>query len=200
MHTFPSDEEVEEQKEALTKEQYKELSETLTNMTEQAIMDQNREQLAELKQDREKFLQESASAPTSKTKMKQLKELDDLIREVEEYLSVMDSSSSSSSSSSTAPSSADLRAPHNIAESFTADLQGNLTTEQLETALKMMRNPPDESRIKSIVKRLDKDGDGRVFMDEIMQLADEVGSEKKTSDKAKDEKSSQDSDSSSKEK
>ena len=57
---FPTDAQVEmkDREESLTKEQYRELSETLTSMAEQAILDQNREQLEELKQDREKFLLE----------------------------------------------------------------------------------------------------------------------------------------------
>ncbi len=61
------------------------------------------------------------------------------------------------------------------ASSLKTDLQGNITTAQLETALKMIRHPPHEDRIKNIVKKLDKDGDGRIFLKEILQIASELG-------------------------
>jgi LETM1 and EF-hand domain-containing protein 1 len=71
----------------------------------------------------------------------------------------------------------DMKQQGDIANTIQADLQGNITTEQLETVLKMMRQPPDEPRIKKIIKKLDADGDGRIFVQEILELAAEVGAE-----------------------
>jgi LETM1 and EF-hand domain-containing protein 1 len=84
-----------------------------------------------------------------------LKELDDLIREMEDYLAAMDTEQAKN-------------------DDVFGGVQ-NVTTEQIELALKMMRAPPNEQRIKKIVHKLDADGDGRVFMKEILELAQELG-------------------------
>ena len=138
----------------LTKEQYRQLGETLQVLAQQDAQ-KERNQLEQLKEDREKFMQQDEK-PT-KTKLKQLQELDDLIVEIEEYLNMMD-----------LPKEASVA-------TINTDLQGNITTQQLETALKMIRHAPNEDKLKKIVRKLDKDGDGRVFLKEILELSEEVG-------------------------
>jgi LETM1 and EF-hand domain-containing protein 1 len=81
-----------------------------------------------------------------------LKELDELIEEIEEYLKLMDSQRQT------------------ISDAISSNFRNNITTEQLESALKSIRHPPNEDRIKNIVKRLDKDGDGKIFLQEILEL------------------------------
>lgn len=86
-----------------------------------------------------------------------MQELDELIVEIEEYLNIMET-----------------ERQRTAAEAFPSELRDNVTTEQVETALKMIRHAPNEKRIKQIVKQLDADGDGKVFLKEIMDLNKEL--------------------------
>jgi LETM1 and EF-hand domain-containing protein 1 len=140
----------------LTSEQFKELEENLTAIAVDEDEGSERKQLEDLKLSRERFAMDHA-AEGSKTTKKQLKELDDLIKEMEEYMNAMESERT-----------------RNLSDSISSDVKADVTTEQLEAALKMMRHPPDDQRIRKIVKRLDADGDGRVFLQEIISLANEV--------------------------
>lgn len=57
------------------------------------------------------------------------------------------------------------------------DEEGKITIADLEEALKLIRDHPDDERIKKIVMKLDADGDGVVAMDEIIHLAEEAEKE-----------------------
>ncbi|KAJ3313718.1 hypothetical protein HDU76_002583, partial [Blyttiomyces sp. JEL0837] len=52
------------------------------------------------------------------------------------------------------------------------DESGRLTVEELETALKVIRDNPGDDRIKKIVRRLDTDGDGVVSLPEILSIVE----------------------------
>lgn len=53
------------------------------------------------------------------------------------------------------------------------DEEGRLTIGDLEEVLKVIKNHPEDERIKNIVKKLDKDSDGFVALQEIIHLAEE---------------------------
>ena len=146
----------------LTDEQVRELSETLSVVHPSASTNSSsssssseRTELEELKQARSSLQQHTTSLDASSKR--QLSKMDELIREIEDYLAIMDSDP--------AQLRTELR-----------DNKENITTEELETAIRLIRDPPDEKRIKRIVKKLDTDGDGRVFIDEIMQMAQDTSS------------------------
>ncbi len=52
-----------------------------------------------------------------------------------------------------------------------ANEEGMVTVEQLEEALKTIKNHPNDARIKEIVERLDPDHDGLVFVTEVLEYA-----------------------------
>ncbi len=52
------------------------------------------------------------------------------------------------------------------------DQEGRLSISDLEDALMLIRDHPNDERIKKIVKQLDKDGDGLVALSEIIILAE----------------------------
>lgn len=51
--------------------------------------------------------------------------------------------------------------------------EGQISISDLEEALKVIRDRPDDERIKKIVKRLDTDHDGLVAMNEILSLVED---------------------------
>ncbi|KAI8822125.1 LETM1-like protein-domain-containing protein [Fimicolochytrium jonesii] len=57
------------------------------------------------------------------------------------------------------------------------DSQGKITIAELEQAIQLIRDHPDDERIKRIVMKLDADGDGVVAMSEILFLAEEAEKE-----------------------
>ena len=63
---------------------------------------------------------------------------------------------------------------------FEANAQGELTVEDIEAALKVIKHAPEDENIKHIVKRLDVDGDGWVLLSHIVELADLVEEEEGT--------------------
>lgn len=80
--------------------------------------------------------------------------MDDLIREVDECLVAMES--------------------ERQVDFVSTLVETQISTDELEMALKTIRHAPDEKRIRNIVKRLDTDGDGRVFINEILKIAEEM--------------------------
>ena len=55
----------------------------------------------------------------------------------------------------------------------TAD--GQISIQDLEQVLRVIRDHPDDERINKIVKKLDADNDGMVLFDEIIKLDDSDG-------------------------
>ena len=53
------------------------------------------------------------------------------------------------------------------------DKEGNVTIGDLEEALKVIRDHPNDERIKKIVNALDADGDGVVALQELLKLVEE---------------------------
>ncbi|TPX36617.1 hypothetical protein SmJEL517_g01151 [Synchytrium microbalum] len=64
-----------------------------------------------------------------------------------------------------------------IMQTLKPDQSGRITLEELEDALKIIRDHPADERIRRIVQRLDTDNDGKVSLEEILVLADEAESE-----------------------
>ncbi|KAJ3256292.1 hypothetical protein HDU77_003215 [Chytriomyces hyalinus] len=54
------------------------------------------------------------------------------------------------------------------------DAAGNLSVEELQNALNLIKDNPGDERIKKIVKRLDRDGDGVVTIPEVLAFVSEV--------------------------
>ncbi|TPX69882.1 hypothetical protein CcCBS67573_g06722 [Chytriomyces confervae] len=54
------------------------------------------------------------------------------------------------------------------------DAAGNLSVEELQNALNLIKDNPGDERIKKIVKRLDRDGDGVVTIPEVLAFVNEV--------------------------
>ncbi|KAI8834547.1 LETM1-like protein-domain-containing protein [Chytriomyces cf. hyalinus JEL632] len=54
------------------------------------------------------------------------------------------------------------------------DASGNLSVEQLQNALNLIKGNPRDERINKIVKRLDRDGDGIVTIPEVLAFVSEV--------------------------
>ncbi|KAJ3221920.1 hypothetical protein HDU81_010235 [Chytriomyces hyalinus] len=54
------------------------------------------------------------------------------------------------------------------------DAAGNLSVEQLQNALNLIKGNPGDERISKIVKRLDRDGDGIVTIPEVLAFVNEV--------------------------
>lgn len=54
--------------------------------------------------------------------------------------------------------------------------EGKITIEELEDALKVIKDNPNDYRIKKIVKKLDTDGDGVVALHEILVIAEQAES------------------------
>lgn len=53
-----------------------------------------------------------------------------------------------------------------------ADSQGQLTTSQLELVFKMLKKKNfDQDRVRSLINQFDQDGDGKVFIKDIYELA-----------------------------
>lgn len=56
-----------------------------------------------------------------------------------------------------------------------ANKDGQLTTAQLQLVLKSIRTmSKDSTAIEEVIKRLDKDGDGKVFLSDILKLSKEA--------------------------
>lgn len=56
-----------------------------------------------------------------------------------------------------------------------ADSQGQLTTEQLQLILRMVKNNSDldETKVYAIIEKFDNDKDGKVFIEDIYRMAKE---------------------------
>ncbi|KAG5457103.1 MAG: tryptophan synthase beta subunit-like PLP-dependent enzyme [Olpidium bornovanus] len=51
---------------------------------------------------------------------------------------------------------------------------GQVSVEELEKALKLVRHNPQDDRIRAIAQKLDKDGDGLVFLKDLQEIAQEA--------------------------
>ncbi len=59
--------------------------------------------------------------------------------------------------------------------SLKIDENGQLTVDQLESIIKMLKSDKmDQHRIVEVIKQFDQDGDGKVFVKDIMSLADKM--------------------------
>ena len=54
-------------------------------------------------------------------------------------------------------------------------VDGQISIQDLEQVLRVIRDHPDDERINKIVKKLDADNDGMVLLDEIIKLDDSEG-------------------------
>ncbi|KAF9328626.1 hypothetical protein BG006_008210 [Podila minutissima] len=159
--------EEEEDKARMTEEQLLELREALSIMSSRSAVLEEREELEDLKEDRMEYkedIEELAQVQRKEHKVTRRlgSRLEKMIAKLDQELTAYD---------------ADVG---NKLQAFQANERGELTVADIEAALKVIKHAPDADNIKSIVKRLDVDGDGLVLLSHISELADMVEEEEGT--------------------
>ncbi|KAG0321923.1 hypothetical protein BG000_003066 [Podila horticola] len=159
--------EEEEDKARMTEEQLLELREALSIMSSRSAVLEEREELEDLKEDRMEYkedIEELAQVQRKEHKVSRRlgSRLEKMIAKLDQELTAYD---------------ADVG---NKLQAFQANERGELTVADIEAALKVIKHAPDADNIKSIVKRLDVDGDGLVLLSHISELADMVEEEEGT--------------------
>ncbi|KAG0336209.1 hypothetical protein BG004_008159 [Podila humilis] len=163
----PVSTEDEEDKARMTEEQLLELREALSIMSSRSAVLEEREELEDLKEDRMEYkedIEELAQVQRKEHKVSRRlgSRLEKMIEKLDQELAAYD---------------ADVG---NKLQAFQANERGELTVGDIEAALKVIKHAPDAEHIKSIVKRLDVDGDGLVLLSHISDLADMVEEEEGT--------------------
>ncbi|RUS20608.1 putative mitochondrion organization and biogenesis-related protein [Endogone sp. FLAS-F59071] len=163
----------------LTEEQLQELRNALAILVSKAGVLEERETLNEIKEDHEDYkevsfvLERDETQEISKSDIEELKEatkrtegkasthlgtrLEKMLKRLDKELDLMEKEHSGS----TFPR-------------INATEAGQITTADLEEALRVIRHAPDNSQIKRVVKQLDADNDGLVFLNHIVDLAEQV--------------------------
>ncbi|KAG0033712.1 hypothetical protein BGZ82_005999 [Podila clonocystis] len=159
--------EEEEDKARMTEEQLLELREALSIMSSRSAVLEEREELEDLKEDRMEYkedIEELAQVQRKEHKVTRRlgSRLEKMIEKLDQELTAYD---------------ADVG---NKLQAFQANERGELTVADIEAALKVIKHAPAADNIKSIVKRLDVDGDGLVLLSHISDLADLVEEEEGT--------------------
>ncbi|KAF9212148.1 hypothetical protein BGZ59_007164 [Podila verticillata] len=163
----PETTEEDEDKARMTEEQLLELREALSIMSSRSAVLEEREELEDLKEDRMEYkedIEELAQVQRKEHKVSRRlgSRLEKMIQKLDLELQAYD---------------ADVG---NKLQAFQANERGELTVADIEAALKVIKHAPDADNIKSIVKRLDIDGDGLVLLSHISELADMVEEEEGT--------------------
>ncbi len=151
-------------------QQMTQIAEAVKTLTSESPLKEVKEELSSLKVERKELIEDLAelSQVTQKEPVKGTSSLgqqvDKMITLIEKEMERFDSE---------AGSKLNLVRP---------DAEGRLTLNDLESILKQIRDHPDDDRIKAIVKKLDKDGDGYVVLQEIIHLASDAKKETRASD------------------
>jgi LETM1 and EF-hand domain-containing protein 1 len=151
----------------LTNTQKEQLREALKVLSSDSPVGEEKQQLDALKEDRDKAKIESKTkqepsetksenVASSRLEAKVEKMISDLDKELEKY---------------------DTDIGSKLSMIKTNQL-GQISVDQLEIALRMIRNHPDEAKLKDIVSQLDKDGDGFVFLDELVKYSEKFEEKK----------------------
>ncbi|KAF9430825.1 hypothetical protein BGZ94_003614 [Podila epigama] len=157
----------EEDKARMTEEQLLELREALSIMSSRSAVLEEREELEDLKEDRMEYkedIEELAQVQRNEHKVNRRlgSRLEKMIAKLDQELEAYDANVG------------------NKLQAFQANERGELAVEDIEAALRVIKHAPDADNIKSIVKRLDVDGDGLVLLSHISELADMVEAEEGT--------------------
>ncbi len=149
------------QSSSLTENQLKNLAEVLKTITKdsalsdiKAFVEDLKENRAELKEDIEELKIVTKTEPPKATE-RLGSQLDKMISKIEAELAKYDSEIGSK---------LNLVNPNN---------KGEISISDLEDALKVIRDRPNDERIQAIIEHLDKDNDGIVAINEIIALAEE---------------------------
>ncbi|RKP03360.1 hypothetical protein CXG81DRAFT_6159, partial [Caulochytrium protostelioides] len=153
-----SDLSYEEGEDGISEEQLQQLGGVLSAITSYSALDDVKAQLTELKNERLEFqedvleLKELTQRAPSKLSERVSGRVDKMIARIEDELERYDSEIGSRLY---------LVRPND---------EGKITVAELHEALSIIRNHPEDERIRRIVQRLDADGDGLVAMEEIAVL------------------------------
>ncbi|RKP20655.1 LETM1-domain-containing protein [Rozella allomycis CSF55] len=159
-------EHVSTEKEELTEKQKEQLKEAIIILSSESTFESEKDKIKELKLER----QDLKSVNFGKASVRLNERLEKMISQIENELKKYDN---------------EIGNRLNLIK--TNDL-GQISVDQLELALRMMRDHPDEAKIKEIVSKLDKDGDGFVFLNEIVQYPKPEGHGKVESESPKENK------------
>ncbi|KAG0047052.1 hypothetical protein BGZ83_007795 [Gryganskiella cystojenkinii] len=151
----------------MTEEQLLEFREALSIMSSRSAVLEEREELEYLKENRKEYkedIEELAQVQRQEHKVSRRlgARLEKMISRLDQEIKAFDEDVG------------------NRLQVFQANERGELTVEDIETALKIIKHAPDEESIKRIVKKLDVDGDGWVLLSHIVELADLVEEEEGT--------------------
>ncbi|KAJ3175825.1 hypothetical protein HDU87_005653 [Geranomyces variabilis] len=155
---------VNEEKFQITDEELQRLSDALKTLTKLSALEDVKEKLSELREERKEFKEDIEELKQVTQKDTNVHDrignrIDKMVDDIEAQLAKID---------------AEIGSSLNLVR---PDEQGKITIQDLEEALKVIRDHPDDERIKQIVVKLDADGDGVVAMDEILLLANEAEKE-----------------------
>ncbi|KAJ3156689.1 hypothetical protein HDU86_003913 [Geranomyces michiganensis] len=155
---------INEEKFQITDEELQRLSDALKTLTKLSALEDVKEKLSELREERKEFKEDIEELKQVTQKDTNVHDrignrIDKMVDDIEAQLAKID---------------AEIGSSLNLVR---PDEQGKITIQDLEEALKVIRDHPDDERIKQIVVKLDADGDGVVAMDEILLLANEAEKE-----------------------
>ncbi|GBC06740.1 hypothetical protein RclHR1_07000010 [Rhizophagus clarus] len=154
-----SDVQVPEEDVRMTEEQLQELRVALSILSSKSAVLEEREALNEIKEDREEYkedMEELGKHTESKVQHRLGERLEKMIQKIDKELEQYDS---------------EVGSKLNLIQ---ANESGQISVHDLEEALRIIKHTPgDNERIKKIVKKLDVDGDGLVFLDHISELCTE---------------------------
>ncbi|CAG8556253.1 5113_t:CDS:10 [Paraglomus brasilianum] len=145
----------------MSKQQLQELREALSILSSKSAVLEEREALHELKEDREEYKEDmqelhEIGGEESKVSHRLGERLEKMIEKIDRELEQYDS---------------EVGSKFNRIQ---ANESGQIRVSDLEEALRTIKHAPgDSERIKKIVKKLDVDNDGLVFLDHIRELATE---------------------------
>ncbi|RHZ56713.1 hypothetical protein Glove_397g12 [Diversispora epigaea] len=152
----------EEEDVRMTEQQLQELRAALSILSSKSAVLEEREALNEIKEDREEYkediqeLKDTGKAQESKLSNRLGSRLEKMIQKIDKELEQYDT---------------EVGSKLNIIQ---ANESGQISVNALEEALRIIKHTPgDNERIKKIVKKLDADGDGLVFLDHISELCTE---------------------------
>ncbi|KAG2185285.1 hypothetical protein INT44_002075 [Umbelopsis vinacea] len=148
----------------LSEEQLQELRNALAVLCAKAGILEEREQLNEIKEDHEDYkedieeLKEATKRQADKVTTRLGKRLEKMLGKLDRELDAFESEQKHSTGFPRV----------NVSES------GQISTADLEEALRVIRHAPDSDVIKKVVKQMDLDSDGLIFLEHVTQIAQQV--------------------------
>ena len=155
------EQQVEDVEGRLTEEELKNLAEVLKTITKDSAVDDVRKFVQDLKDDRQEF-KEDIEELKQVTQTEPVKVSDRLGSRVDKMISSIEAE--------LAKYDSEIGSKLNLVQT---NEEGQISISDLEEALKIIRDRPNDDRIKKIVTQLDGDNDGMVAMNEILSLVQE---------------------------